>query len=167
MPTQFELRQWAQSPVFLPRLLDMYEVAYGQRVTVSNMRGRTAWLAERLETAFRQRRLLLIEDDLSAPAAAQTVDGDSDSPDDDDGASSPKPPVATAERDEKTWFRARLVDEDGDPMANEDYIVIDTQGARRKGKLDANGEIYIPPILPPGDCTISFPNIHLNPRKRK
>ena len=36
-----------------------------------------------------------------------------------------------------------------------------------KGKLDANGEVYVPPILPPGDCTISFPNIHLNPRKRK
>jgi hypothetical protein len=106
-----------------------------------------------------------MEDDLST-AVARSAGGDSDSPDD-DGASSPKPPAATAEREEKTWFRARLVDEDGDPMTNEDYILIDTQGAHRKGKLDANGEVYIPPILPPGDCTIRFPNIHLNPRKRK
>jgi hypothetical protein len=143
----------------------MYEVAYGQRVPVSRIGGRTAWLVDRLETAFRQRRLFLLEDELSAPAA-QTASDDADSPED-DGGSSPKPPAARAERAEKTWFHARLVDEDGDSMANEDYILVDTQGARRKGKLDANGEVYIPPILPPGDCTISFPNIHLNPRKRK
>jgi hypothetical protein len=165
MPTQSEIRMWAQNPAFSSRVLNMYEVAYGQKVPVSNMRGRTDWLVDRLETAFRKRLLFLIEDDLPSAPVAQKADEDADSPDDDDG--SPRKPPARAEKEEKTWFRARLLDEDGEPMANEDYILVDTQGARRKGKLDANGEVYVPPILPPGDCTISFPNIHLNPRKRK
>ena len=55
----------------------------------------------------------------------------------------------------------------GEPCANEDYVLVDSAGSKRTGKLDSNGEVYIPPILPPGDCTIQFPNIHLNPRKRK
>jgi hypothetical protein len=78
-------------------------------------------------------------------------------------AAPPEPPKAP----EKTWFRARLLDEEGQPMAGEDYILITTDRAKRKGKLDSNGEVYIPPILPPGNCTISFPNIHLNPLKKK
>jgi hypothetical protein len=82
------------------------------------------------------------------------------------GASASKS-AGTSKAVEKTWFRMQLVDEDGDPMAGEDYVVVDSAGATRKGKLDANGQLYIPPILPPGDCTVSFPNIHLNPRKRK
>lgn len=79
-------------------------------------------------------------------------------------ASGPPPDEPKPER---TWFRAKLIDEDGEPCANEDYILVDSAGSKRTGKLDANGEVYIPPILPPGDCTIQFPNIHLNPRKRK
>jgi hypothetical protein len=78
-----------------------------------------------------------------------------------------KPEPAPPRDVEKVWFRARLRDEDGISMAGEDYVLVDSTGARTKGKLDANGEVYIPRILPPGDCTINFPNIHLNPRKRK
>ena len=65
-----------------------------------------------------------------------------------------------------TWFRMGLVDEDGEPMAGEDYEVVDSAGAKHEGKLDANGEFYIPPTLPTGLCSINFPNIHLNPRKK-
>lgn len=60
-----------------------------------------------------------------------------------------------------------LNDEDGEPMAGEDYQVVDSAGATHKGKLDDNGEFYIPPTLPAGNCKIQFPNIHLNPRKKK
>jgi len=51
----------------------------------------------------------------------------------------------------------QLSDEDGDAMAGEDYVVIDSAGARRQGKLDSNGELYIPPVLPPGNCTYQLP----------
>ena len=84
-----------------------------------------------------------------------------------DGGTATAPPPEPPKPVEKTWFRAKLVDEEGQPMAGEDYVLVTSDGANRKGKLDANGEVYIPPILPPGDCTISFPNIHLNPLKRK
>jgi len=67
----------------------------------------------------------------------------------------------------KTWFRVRLLDEDGVPIANEDFIVVDSAGARHEGKLDSNGEFYIEPTIPTGQCTVQFPNIHLNPKKRK
>ena len=52
-------------------------------------------------------------------------------------------------------------------MAQEDFIVVDSAGARHQGKLDENGEFYIPPSIPEGKCTVQFPNIHLNPKMRK
>jgi len=81
------------------------------------------------------------------------------------GSKSPASDAAPA--DEKTWFRVQVMDEDGLPMADEDYLLVDSSGAKRQGKLDSNGELYIPPVLPPGNCTFSLPNMHLNPRKRK
>jgi hypothetical protein len=59
------------------------------------------------------------------------------------------------------------MDEDSQSMAGEDYIVVDSAGARHEGKLDQNGEFYIPPSIPDGQCTVQFPNIHLNPKKRQ
>ena len=83
----------------------------------------------------------------------------------DDGDQAPQNGVAPCPA--LTWFRVRLVDEDGEPMADEDFIVVDSAGARHEGKLDQNGEFYIPPSIPIGQCTVQFPNIHLNPKKRK
>ncbi len=141
-------------------------------------------LEEQIEQAFRNGRLLLLPDEAlerkrdgasgsggeagGAPPPASEVDDESETSSSssssstagDDGAAPPK-------KTEKTWFRATLKDEDGEPMAGEDYTLIDTDGVKREGKLDPNGEVYIPAILPPGQCTISFPNIHLNPRKKK
>jgi len=82
----------------------------------------------------------------------------------DDAQNSPQNGVAQCPG--LTWFRMQLLDEDGEPMAGEDYVVVDSAGATRKGRLDENGEFYIPPSLPKGECKINFPNIHLNPRKK-
>lgn len=67
---------------------------------------------------------------------------------------------------EKTWFRCQLLDEDGEPMASEPYVLDDSDGAHREGKLNDQGIVYIPPTLTPGNCRISFPKMHLNPRKK-
>jgi hypothetical protein len=77
------------------------------------------------------------------------------------------PPKPKAEPKEKTWFQCQVLDEEGIPMAGERYTLVDSDGGRHEGKLDADGKVYIPPILDPGDCTIRLPDIHLNPRKRK
>jgi len=68
---------------------------------------------------------------------------------------------------EKTWFRMQLSDEDGLPMAGEDYVVVDSAGARRQGKLDTNGELYIPPVLPVGNWRHQLPQHPSEPEKRK
>jgi hypothetical protein len=75
------------------------------------------------------------------------------------------PPKKT---EEKTWIKIVLLDEDGQPMKNEKFKLGLPDGSSRDGKLDAEGSIYIPPTLDPNkECTVSFPEIHLNPRKKK
>ncbi|MBX9600442.1 MAG: hypothetical protein K2X35_05540 [Bryobacteraceae bacterium] len=75
------------------------------------------------------------------------------------------PPKKT---EEKTWIKFQLFDEDGQPMKNEKFKLGLPDGSSRDGKLDAEGSIYIPPTLDPNkECTVSFPEIHLNPRKKK
>jgi len=115
--------------------------------------------------AFLAGLLVLVREQASGGSVA---DAGQDSSDDSSSGSQNKSKTAGSRKVEpKTWFQMQLLDEDGDPMANEDYSVIDSAGAHRKGKLDSNGSLFIPPILPPGNCVITFPNIHLNPKKRK
>ena len=57
----------------------------------------------------------------------------------------------------KDWIEIELKDENGKPMANEDYILRFSNGEVRKGKLDANGkkrEDKIPPV----NHYVVFPN---------
>ncbi len=129
-------------------------------------------LARDLERALREGALVLVRENRGGGGGSVPEDeGTQNQPAKSGagtGASSSNRDSSTSQKtQEKTWFRMQLLDEDGEPMAGEDYSVVDSAGAKRKGKLDGNGELYIPPILPPGDCTISFPNVHLNPRKRK
>ena len=164
-----QIVSWSHDPLVWPVLLDMCEVVLGAETPNPTLMGKR-WIIQRLEDAFRSGRLVLIPHDL---LRNRSTGGGGGSADDSgpggtpDAVSSAGPPPKVPKAPEKTWFRARLLDEDGEPMAGEDYLLVDTDGVKRKGKLDAQGEVYIPPILPPGNCTISFPNIHLNPLKRK
>ena len=134
----------------------------------------TSWLEDRAADAFHVGTLVVIREGRQGVDRAGGGAGAASAPATSGQASGPArssrqratPPEAP-KKIEKTWFRARLVNEDGLPMSGEDYTLVDTDGAQRKGKLDSNGEVYIPPILPPGKCTIGFPNIHLNPWKKK
>jgi hypothetical protein len=125
-----------------------------------------SWPAQRVETAFRQGTLVLVREEVRLVGGGATPNQTGSAGAQAAGSPSRAQSAAIPPVIEKTWFRMQLLDEDSDPMAGEEYVVIDTQGCHRHGKLDSNGELYIPPILPPGDCTISFPRIHLNPRKR-
>jgi hypothetical protein len=150
----------------------MCEAVHGAEVP-NPAAGGTHWMEERLADAFRYGRLLLVKG-----AVQQNRPGFTGSYEDGQNSSAETSPNDTApdrgqaaaarqpEQPEKTWFHAQLLDEDGHPMAGEDYIVVDSDGSKRTGKLDAQGEVYIPAILSPGKCTITFPNIHLNPLKR-
>jgi hypothetical protein len=120
----------------------------------------TAPMAVAIEDAFRNGTLVLLRE-----VRRQGGGGSDNAPA--ETAPAKKAVVSKEKTDEKTWFRVQLVDEEGQPMKDEDYVVVDSTGTRRTGKLDGKGEMYIPPMLPEGECTVNFPNIHLNPRKRK
>jgi hypothetical protein len=164
-----EIAAWARDSAHARTLLGLYEAAYGLPAW-NIITTREVWIEERVEEAFRQGRLLLVPDKWQdnrtggggSGGQSQQAQGDATVE-----SSQAPPPASSKASKEKTWIRFVLKDEDGIVMKNEDYVLVDTDGSRREGKLDENGEVYIPPILPPGDCTINFPKIHLNPRKRK
>jgi hypothetical protein len=171
-----EIAAWARDSAHARTLLELYQAAYGfpawEMVTTQEV-----WIEERVEEAFRQGRLLLVPEKRKEHAAggggggavtqgSQTQE-ENENADEVTSSSGQGQSSSPPKTQEKTWFRAALKDEDGKPMKDEEYVLVDTDGTKREGKLDANGEVYIPPILPPGKCTITFPKIHLNPRKRK
>jgi hypothetical protein len=177
--TRAEIADWGRGS---PRILyEIYQAAYLHLSPLPRSE-RDTTLEESLEDAFRRLLLYLLpeeeEDEVEGsgggggggasssappPEADPTTPPAGSSPPKDEDTPAPPPP----KKDQKTWFKAIQKDEDGEPMANEDYILVDTDGVKREGKLDGDGAVYIPSILPPGNCTISFPKIHLNPRKRK
>ncbi len=58
----------------------------------------------------------------------------------------------------KDWFEIKLVDEDGNPMASEQYVLHLAQGQQRRGTLDDKG-VGREENIPPGKVTIEFPNL--------
>ena len=57
----------------------------------------------------------------------------------------------------RDWIEIELIDENDNPVANEDYVLYLPNGEVRKGKLDANG-YKKEENIPPGKCQVEFPN---------
>jgi len=57
----------------------------------------------------------------------------------------------------KDWIEIELLDEDGNAVANEDYILHLPDGGQRRGTLDGSGQAREEGI-PPGNVEIEFPN---------
>ena len=151
-------------------LPEIHQALHGIRPAPSNLATLFS-MQQTVESAFRDGTLVLMRQKLGAGAGGTRTEEERQAKTaaaSGSGTKTKATPTSTAPTTAvKTWFRMQLLDEDGEPMANEDYVVVDSAGTQRKGKLDSNGELYIPPSLPEGECTINFPNIHLNPRKRK
>jgi hypothetical protein len=159
LPITF-LDRWIADLPQRRKLREMYQAVYGPGDAAYFS---TVILRNKLEAAFRKRELVMLR-----VSRASGGGGGGGVPDDEAAAkaeqqAAPAPPAA--KKPEKTWVRFRLLDEDGEPMDGEPYEMVDSNGTQRKGKLDQDGCIYIPPILTPGNCTITFPEIHLNPLK--
>lgn len=58
----------------------------------------------------------------------------------------------------KDWFEVSLIDEKGDPMADEKYILYLPDGSKREGTLDNKGYVREENI-PPGMVTFEFPDV--------
>ena len=62
------------------------------------------------------------------------------------------------QREEDSWIRIKLVDEEGNPVPGERYCVTCPDGTEKKGTLDSNGRAYVGGI-DPGNCDITFPDL--------
>ncbi len=58
----------------------------------------------------------------------------------------------------KDWIEIELVDEEGNPVTNEDYVLHLPDGKERRGKLNGSGYAEEKDI-PPGKVDIEFPNL--------
>ncbi len=169
-----QLDRWVANPAERAALEEMYQAVYGPADASFHS---PMVLKQKVGDAFRKGDLLL----LLAPVGGSTGGGDEGHGDTkaaqrlaDKDAPPAKAAKSTGEstetpkekpKVEKTWVRFRLLDEDGEPMDDEPYEMVDSNGSKRTGKLDKDGCVYIPPILNPGNCIINFPEIHLNPLK--
>jgi len=152
-----EIRRWLRNAAYRSVLVRVYQsLQPGRHADLSRL---DEDVAQTISGALRTKRLLLFRE--KSRTSMADLDGRPEE------AQVRQAGAAERETDEKTWFRAQLLDEDGQPMVNEDYVLVDSNGTRRTGKLDQDGTVSIPKILVPGNCTISFPNVHLNPRKRR
>jgi hypothetical protein len=173
----FHMERWLADPKEKAALVEMYKSIHGF--------GDSAWgapsiLKTKIIAAFESRELVMLRQTHGATGGGGS--GSRKSPSDraraeeqqraeqarraerdQAGGKSTAPPAQ--KKQEKTWVRFRLLDEDGEPMDEESYEMVDSNGSQRKGKLDKDGCVYVPSILDPGNCTITFPEIHLNPLK--
>ena len=161
--------QWLDDPLLRRSALEMYESVTGYGASFGSSYQELAEQVKRkLISAFQTGLLVTLVETSGAAAAtdAAPVDGmEADKVGQSPKKSKEEPPKK--EKPEKHWFRCQLFDEDGEPMRNEPYKLKDSNGSIREKTLDDDGIVYIPPTLNPGDCTISFPKIHLNPIKKK
>lgn len=70
------------------------------------------------------------------------------------------PPLSedTPKPQQKTWIGIELVDEEGQPVANERYWIQLPDGSVREGRLDAKGRAHVGD-LDPGECDVRFPDL--------
>jgi hypothetical protein len=64
----------------------------------------------------------------------------------------------TEKSSDKTWVDVQLLDENGDPVAGERYILKLTDGSIREGTLGEDGRVRVNGI-DPGNCVVTFPDI--------
>jgi hypothetical protein len=57
----------------------------------------------------------------------------------------------------RTWIEIELIDEDGTPVADEEYAIVTPDGQRLTGKTDAKGQARHEGLVP-GQCMVSFPS---------
>jgi hypothetical protein len=66
--------------------------------------------------------------------------------------------VKTLQASARDFIEIEFVDEDGNPVADEDYILFLPDGSQRKGKVDSEG-YAVEKDVPSGEITVEFPNI--------
>lgn len=72
----------------------------------------------------------------------------------------------TVSPDKKSWIEVELLDQQGNPVPNEEYLVELPDGSTVDGNLDDKGLVRIDGI-DPGTCKITFPKLDKRIWRRK
>ena len=59
----------------------------------------------------------------------------------------------------KHWIEIKLVDQEGQPIPNQKYVITGPAGEKHSGSLDAQGFVHIDG-LDPGECDVAFPGLY-------
>jgi hypothetical protein len=65
---------------------------------------------------------------------------------------------AQAKPSETAWLELELVDDAGQPMAGQRYLVVTNDGEEIEGVLDSKGRAHLHGIKP-GNCSVSYPGL--------
>ena len=135
------------------------EVGMGSPVVVTPMPPMVA-LANAMNSAAAQSLAQAAQDASPFVPLDATLTADAGS-----SADQPAPPVVV-NPEKKHWVEIELLDEQGKPVPDEMYHIELPDGSSVDGTLDAKGQARLEGI-DPGNCKITFPNIHATDWKRK
>lgn len=75
------------------------------------------------------------------------------------GANPVGSPVVPCPFANANWIEIMLVDDEGQPVAGEPFVLVKPDGSKVEGALDAKGRFRIDGI-DPGNCEVTFPELH-------
>lgn len=75
------------------------------------------------------------------------------------GNATPGDPVQPCPPPPQHWIEIQLLDSDGDPVPNEEYVVTLTDGSNAQGYLDGDGWARFAQLQDAGTCKVSFPRL--------
>lgn len=70
-------------------------------------------------------------------------------------------PESEENKDKKSWIEIKLVDEAGEPVPSERYLITLPDGSTTSGTLDEKGSARVE-NLDPGSCKVTFPDLDQN-----
>lgn len=154
------------NPVTRRELLDLYQSLGGSSSDVSKPVVQTL-IVNKINTAIARGQIVAFRRRAEAGVSSSGTPGSGA------GTKPPPPPPpppagggGSEPEKEKTWIEIQLVDEEGNPVAGERYILKITDGSTREGTLDAAGKVSVRGI-DPGTCTLRFPDLDAREYKRK
>ena len=156
-----EIGRWCRTPLLWAPVLSMYQKAYRADPPVKPRSAGVHWLEEKIAAAFQNQVLVVVVRQLWKPGPAAESDSGSST------ATALEPrrnrnsedKGRTLETPKKTWVEIKLVDQDGNVVPNEHYRITLPDGTVKDGVLDEDGWMRESGI-DPGECTITFPDIH-------
>ncbi|HWC99284.1 MAG TPA: hypothetical protein VG456_21140 [Candidatus Sulfopaludibacter sp.] len=153
--------QWRWDSQYWSALQEMYRAAFGFDSPLGHIADRVPWLEERVADAFQNGALVLVKPVWEQVPGVSNTGEKSASPDylaDHDARKDARKQDSLL-LPTKTWVEIKLLDQDGVVVPNERYRVKLPDGTIIEGNLDENGWMRESGI-DPGQCEITFPDIH-------